>query len=260
MVRFHLRNTVSRPFVLDFLKRNARIEKAGTRFSTVTFDLQDIDTTKRRTFETSIQQLRDNGCEVYIETDLKRLIPVTPAAPKEEQEVAVSEPKRTNRNLERVRAYASGDGPEDRTIFQGQPATRQVGVLADPSDPERTVSFTKEAPMSQMPGAKKGSIRVIPFDVEEARLAAQQRARGTAVPEPVASAPVEPTVVEPAVVPHALDTTDVVVNETKVDETQTDAAADVAPILAEIQNRRPRGRPRTKPAQGQDQVAPTVEV
>jgi hypothetical protein len=233
MVSFHIRNTTSRPLVLEFLKRPARLERAGTKYSSITVKLSDIDTSKRRSTETSLQLLIDNGCEIYLNTELKRLVPVTePVAKPEEVKAPESTiSAHTARNLDRAMSQQPNMPIREQALFQGNPESRIIGVLPNQPEPGRSVTVSREVSMSNMPGAKPGQFNTFGFNAEEFNKAKAKEARaGTAVPVAKTAAAEVETVPAPVTVAEA---------------------------------KKPRGRPRTsdKPVSTTESApVPTVEV
>ena len=65
---FHFRNTRHRPFKLGFMRRPPVLSRVGERGDKVVCDFEDFATTEK--MNRRIQELRDNGVEIWIETDL----------------------------------------------------------------------------------------------------------------------------------------------------------------------------------------------
>lgn len=158
MLRICLKNTTRRSFLLNFLKKAARLEAAGTKYDTIFFKMSDVDTTKRRTVETELDDLRNMGCEIYLETDLKRLVS-SGAAPRAEARPAPASPSIT-RVLER--AYGLGSGDQDvRPLFSGTPTEVQMAPPDIAARPASEAPLSREAPLEANPGMESGGVRQI---------------------------------------------------------------------------------------------------
>ena len=163
MLRICLKNTTRRSFLLSFLKKASRLEAAGTKYDTIFFKMSDVDTTKRRTVETELNDLRDMGCEVYLETDLKRLVP-SGAAARTEARPSEASPAKPSPSITRVldRAYGLGSGEQDvRPLFSGTPTEVQMAPPDIASRPASEAPLSREAPMEANPGMESGGVRQI---------------------------------------------------------------------------------------------------
>lgn len=173
MLRICLKNTTRRPFLLGFLKKSARLEAAGSKYDTIFFRMSDVDTTKRRTVEADLEDLRHMGCELYLETDLKRLVRDAEApAPEVRQPKPVQS---VTRVLEK--AYALGSGDQDiRSLSSGTPTEIQMAPPDIADRPSSEAPLSREAPIASTPGMENGNVRQIVLPTPD------EAAPGTPVP------------------------------------------------------------------------------
>jgi hypothetical protein len=191
MIRICIRNTTKRPFLLGFLKKTARIEAAGTKFDTFMFKLSDIDNTRQRPVEAELAILKSLGCEIYLDTDMKRLVPAEVAPEKEAVEAAEPGEKPLPRNL--IKAF--GYEQDERALFPGTPSKGSLGPLQEP-DLGREFTVSRTESMTKIPGATQGMFGQVDLDLEAMRKA-QRRLGEKQIEkpvEPVAEKPAEPVV------------------------------------------------------------------
>lgn len=173
MIKLCLRNPRNRPFLLPFLKVKARLEKAGSRFDTITFSLSDIDSDASPAIEDALLNLSKQGVEIYLDTKLKRVVRDTTAEP-----VAAAVPEKpvshVNRNLERAMAISSDPSASGRPVFEGTPGKATLGTLPQPEP--AVVNTFADQPMRNIPGLKPGS-------VSQSQLLEKTAAAGTPVPK-----------------------------------------------------------------------------
>ena len=181
-VKFHVQNTTSHPFLLSFLRKPARVEKKGTRYESLSFNLSDIDTSGNVPVEKTMDQLRSQGLRIALETDVELVgndvkLVQKEAAPAVERKVG---DPRYLRNLRKVQDYATSAESQHQSLgHAGRPAGMEItGGPQFGSGGPSAVSLSREAPLTAVPGMRKENLGVpVTLDLDAIRANVEKAAK-----------------------------------------------------------------------------------